>query len=84
MLAKLIKRRSAIEPEIGHMKADGRLARCLIKGRIGDAIFAVLYACGHNIRKILARIRALLAGVIHLILAIFAANDRKFYSPIAV
>ncbi len=27
MLAKLLKRRSAIEPEIGHMKSDGRLAR---------------------------------------------------------
>jgi len=26
LLAKLLKRRSAIEPEIGHMKADGRLA----------------------------------------------------------
>ena len=58
-LAKLLKRRSAIEPEIGHMKADGRLARCPLKGRIGDAIFAVLCACGHNIRKILAHLRAL-------------------------
>jgi IS5 family transposase len=84
MLAKLLKRRSAIEPEIGHMKTDGRLARCPLKGRVGDAIFAVLCACGHNIRKILARIRALLACVIHLILAIYAANDWKCCSPIAV
>jgi hypothetical protein len=30
-----------------------RLARCPLKGRIGDAVFAVLCACGHNIRKIL-------------------------------
>jgi hypothetical protein len=37
-------RRSAIEPEIGHMKSDGRLARCTLKGLHGDAIFAVL--CG--------------------------------------
>jgi hypothetical protein len=28
-LARLLKRRSAIEPEIGHMKSDGRLARLL-------------------------------------------------------
>ena len=59
-----LRRRSAIEPEIGHMKTDGRLARCPLKGVIGDAIFAVLCACGHNIRKILAHIRALLTLVI--------------------
>lgn len=53
-LAKLLKRQSAIEPEIGQMKADARLARCPLKGRIGDAIFAVLCAYGHNIRNILA------------------------------
>ena len=59
LLARLLRRRSAIEPEIGHMKSDGRLARCPLKGRIGDAIFAVLCACGYNIRKILAHLRAL-------------------------
>jgi len=56
-----LRRRSAIEPEIGHMKADGRLSRCPLKGTIGDALFAVLCGCGHNIRKILAHLRALLA-----------------------
>ncbi|MFW5750715.1 MAG: IS5 family transposase, partial [Planctomycetota bacterium] len=56
-----LRRRSAIEPEIGHMKTDGRLARCPLKGTQGDAIFAVPCGCGHNIRKILARLRALLA-----------------------
>jgi transposase, IS5 family len=61
ILAKLLRRRSAIEPEIGHMKTDGRLARCPLKGAAGNAIFAVLCACGHNIRKILAHLRALLA-----------------------
>ncbi len=40
------------------MKIDGRLARCPLKGTKVDAIFAVLCACGHNIRKILARLRA--------------------------
>ena len=70
LLAKLLKRRSAIEPEIGHMKSDGRLARCPLKGRIGDAVFAVLCACGHNMRKILAHIRALWALLLHLIAAI--------------
>jgi transposase, IS5 family len=69
ILAKLLRRRSAIEPEIGHMKTDGRLARCPLKGATGDAIFAVLCACGHNIRKILAHLRALLVLIIAALLA---------------
>lgn len=56
-----LRRRSAIEAEIGHMKTDGRLTRCPLKGMSGDALFAVLCACGHNIRKILAHLRAWLA-----------------------
>jgi IS5 family transposase len=59
-----LRRRSAIEPEIGHMKTDGRLARCPLKGVFGDAIFAVLCGCGHNIREILAHLRAFLALII--------------------
>ena len=50
------------------MKTDGRLSRCPSKGTSGDAIFAVLCACGHNIRKILARLRAFLALLIAAIL----------------
>ena len=61
MLAKLLRRRSAIEAEIGHMKTDGRLTRCPLKGTAGDTIFAVLCACCHNLRKILAHLRAVLA-----------------------
>lgn len=68
LLAKLLKRRSAIEPEIGHMKSDGRLARCPLKGTFGDAIFAVLCGCGHNIRKILAHIRALITAILAAVL----------------
>ncbi|RWR25505.1 IS5 family transposase [Sinirhodobacter populi] len=82
-LAKLLKRRSAIEPEIGHMKSDGRLARCPLKGRIGDAIFAVLCACGHNIRKIIAHIRALWALVFRFILPITGGVDRPLRTPCA-
>jgi hypothetical protein len=52
-LKKLLKRRQAIEPTIGHMKADGLLARNWLKGSEGDAIHAVLCCAGHNIRLIL-------------------------------
>ena len=70
-----LRRRSAIEAEIGHMKTDGRLSRCPLKGTIGDALFAVLCGCGHNIRKILAHLRALLALIIAAILTTLRATN---------
>ncbi len=51
-----LKRRSAIEPTIGHMKADGRLDRNFLLGHVGDAINALLVAAGHNLRLILAKL----------------------------
>jgi transposase, IS5 family len=52
-----LKRRSAIEPIIGHMKTDGRLDRCTLKGQLGDAMFALLCGCGQNLRLILNHLR---------------------------
>ena len=60
-IKKEMKRRSAIEPEIGHQKADGKLGRNWLKGVLGDAQNAVLCAVGHNLRKILAHLRRLFA-----------------------
>jgi IS5 family transposase len=53
----MIKRRSAIEPMIGHMKSDGRLGRNSLKGALGDALHAVMCGAGHNLRMILAALR---------------------------
>lgn len=47
------KRRSAIEPKIGHLKSDHRMGRCFLRGLHGDAINAVLAAAGSNLRKLL-------------------------------
>jgi IS5 family transposase len=66
-IANLLRRRSAIEPMIGHMKTDGRLTRCPLKGTTGDALFAVLCGCGHNIRIILRHLRVILSQLIWLI-----------------
>ena len=61
------------------MKTDGRLARCGLKGTIGDALFAVLCGCGHNIRKILAHLRAWLAQIIAAVLDLIRAmQDRQY------
>ena len=52
----MIKRRSAIEPTIGHIKTEGRLARNPLKGAFGDALHAVLCGAGHNIRLTLKKL----------------------------
>ena len=39
------------------MKSDGRLVRNFLKGAAGDAMNAILCGAGHNLRKILARLR---------------------------
>ena len=48
-----LKRRSAIEPVIGHMKHDGRLGRNFLKGQHGDKINAILSGIGHNFRLLI-------------------------------
>ena len=53
----MIKRRSSIEPTIGHMKMDGRLGRNPLKGASGDALHAVLCGAGHNIRLLIRKLR---------------------------
>ena len=59
-LKKQLKRRSAIEPMIGHMKQEGKLELCRLKGIVGDQINALLTGVGHNLRLILNHVRKLL------------------------
>lgn len=73
-LHAMVKRRSAIEPAIGHMKSDGRLARNPLKGAIGDALHAVLCGAGHNIRLLLKKLRLLCARIADAVHAWLAAN----------
>jgi transposase, IS5 family len=51
-----LRRRQAIEPIIGHLKADHRMDRCHLKGAQGDRLHAVLCAAGYNIRWLLRMI----------------------------
>ncbi|MDK9723233.1 MAG: IS5 family transposase [Rhodospirillales bacterium] len=43
-----MKRRAAVEPVIGHVKAEHRMGRNYLKGREGDKINAVMAAVGYN------------------------------------
>ena len=60
-----LRRRSAVEPLIGHMKEQGHLGRCYLKGRAGDAANAILTAAGYNFRRILAWLRILLRLILY-------------------
>jgi IS5 family transposase len=55
-LRAIIRRRSAIAPAIGHMKADGKLDRNWLKGALGDAMHAVPCGAGHNLRITLRKL----------------------------
>jgi IS5 family transposase len=56
-IERKLKRRNAVEPVIGHLKSDGRLARNFLKGIEGDAMNALLCGAGYNLRKILRKLR---------------------------
>lgn len=48
---KQCKRRAAIEPIIGHLKSDYRMARNYLKGAIGDRINLLMAACAWNLKQ---------------------------------
>ena len=76
-LKAMIKRRSAIEPTIGHMKMDGRLGRNPLKGALGDALHAVLCGAGHNLRLLIRKLRLLCAQIREVFLALMDPFGRE-------
>lgn len=52
--------KAAIEPEIDLMKGEVIFGRNFLRGMVSDAMNAILPSVGHNMGKILARLRALL------------------------
>ncbi len=64
-----LRRRSAVEPVIGHAKSDHRMGRNFLKGVQGDAANAVLAAAGYNFRRILVWLAALWRALIMAVLA---------------
>ncbi|SCC93547.1 transposase [Thiomonas sp. X19] len=61
-----LRRRSAVEPAIGHLKADHRLDRCWLQGALGDALHALSCAAGYNLRWLLRAIARLGLGPVFL------------------
>jgi transposase, IS5 family len=59
-----MKRRAAVEPVIGHLKAEHRLGRNYLKGPEGDRTNAVLAAAGYNFGLLLRWLAELLRALI--------------------
>ena len=54
---KHFRRRAAIEPIIGHLKSDHRVARNFLKGQTGDSINFIMAAAGFNFRKLMKKLK---------------------------
>jgi IS5 family transposase len=59
-----MRRRSAIEPVIGHLKSEHRMGRNYLWHRQGDATNAVLAATGYNFRRLIAWLKFLWRQII--------------------
>ncbi len=75
VIKRELRRRSAIEAVIGHLKTDGHLGRCHLEGTAGDAANAVLAAVGYNFRLILAWLRILARLILTALLPAIAFNS---------
>jgi transposase, IS5 family len=64
-----MKRRAAVEPVIGHLKAEHRLGRNYLKGRDGDRINAVLAAAGYNFSLLLRWLERLLRALLAMLVS---------------
>ena len=63
-----LRRRSAVEPVIGHLKAEHRMGRNYLWHREGDATNAVLAAAGYNFRRLIRWLSFLLCQILALLI----------------
>ncbi|HEU0040281.1 MAG TPA: IS5/IS1182 family transposase, partial [Verrucomicrobiae bacterium] len=59
-----LRRRSAVEPVIGHLKSEHRMGRNYLWHRAGDAANAVLAAVGYNFRRLIKWLSFLLSEIL--------------------
>lgn len=72
-----LKRRQAIEPAIGHTKADHRMDRCWLQGASGDALHALSCALGYNIRWLMRALQAKARKALSCLLRMVAVDGQQ-------
>ena len=68
-IKRQLRRRSAVEPVIGHLKAEHRMGRNYLWFRQGDANNAVLAAAGYNFRRLIRWLSLLWRQILSALLA---------------
>jgi IS5 family transposase len=68
-----LRRRAAVEPVIGHLKAEHRMGRNYLWFRQGDAANAVLAAAGYNFRRLIRWLSLLLRQILSALTAALQA-----------
>lgn len=81
IIKKQIKRRQAIEPHIGHMKNEGKLGLCRLKGIEGDKINALLVGAAYNLRMVLKHLRDIFVPILWIITWIELNIKNKILTP---
>jgi len=71
------RRRASIEPVIGHLKYQHRMARNFLKGKLGDFMNCVLAAAGFNLKKMLRKLASSLNCQLKVVLWYFFALTKK-------
>jgi len=66
---KQLKKRSAIEPVIEHLKSSHRLSRNYLSGVVGDNINVMLAAAGYNFKRLLKKLKHFLLDLLSRVFA---------------
>ena len=89
---RLLKRRNSVKPVIVHMKAEGKLDHCFLKGTQRDALNALLSACGKNLRRLMRWLyfaakqvlSILLVEIIQLISLTKSGRSFEYHHPLGI
>ena len=81
---KRFRRRAGIEPVIGHLKSDYRMARNFLKGNLGDSLNVMLAAAAFNFNKLLKELSSSFAPFFVALRALISKFFGQFFRPLAV
>lgn len=82
-IKKEMRRRAAVEPVIGHLKAEHRMGRNHLKGYDGDRANPVLAAAGYNFRLLIRWLERLLRALFRALAQPAIAPDSRARQPLA-
>jgi IS5 family transposase len=76
-----MKRRAAIEPTTGHLKAHKRLNKNRLKGKLGDRMNAPFAAAAFNLHKTMRALASMPALLARFLVRLFEALNRRAFKP---